>query len=317
MIVAITGGTGFIGRRLVLAHLAKGDAVRVLSRKNPQTVDFADKVEWHDGDLTMPETIRRFAGGADVLYHCAGEIRDAARMRAVHVDGTRALIGAAQGNIGRWVQLSSVGAYGAQRQGMVTEQTEPKPIGEYEITKTESDALVEKAFAAGAFETAILRPSNVYGAEMSNQSLFGLIAMIRRGLFFFIGPEGASANYIHVDNVVEALLRCGGDPRAKGQTYNLSDHRKLEQFVTTISGLLGCPVPATRLPEYPVRLAARLFGGIPGFPLTEARVDALTVRSQYSTSKIERELDYRHVVSMEAGLEGLVASWLQRTGAKQ
>jgi len=304
MIVAITGGTGFIGRKLVLRHLAQGDEVRVLSRSTA----VESGVQWHHGDLATAD-LNAFVDGADVLYHCAGEILDEARMQQVHVEGTQRLIDVAAGRIGRWVQLSSVGAYGRQREGVVTEQTVLKPLGMYEVTKVESDKLVNAAASSGSFEHTILRPSNVYGADMSNQSLFGLIRAIQSGMFFFIGKPGASANYIHADNVVEALLLCGSSDEANGQVFNLSDQRSLEGFVAVISTALGRPMPNLRFPECPVRLSAKLLGSLPGFPLNEARVDALTMRAIYSTDKIEQELGYRHVIYMEEGVQELVKAW--------
>ncbi|MGZ8257230.1 MAG: NAD-dependent epimerase/dehydratase family protein, partial [Gallionella sp.] len=145
---------------------------------------------------------------------------------------------------------------------------------------------------------------------MSNQSLFSLIRMVQRGWFFYLGKPGASANYIHVDNVVHALQLCAANTRAQGQIYNLSDYRTLEQFIDLIAGALNVQQPTLRLPEKPVRLLARWFGGLSKFPLTEARVDALTTRSIYATDKIERELGYRHLVSMEAGLLELVEEYM-------
>lgn len=313
MIVAVTGGgTGFIGHKVVQAHHARGDTVRILSRRDHGTSETPETVKWYRGDLSSPAKLQAFVDGADILYHCAGEIRDEQRMRKVHVEGTKLLIQAASGRIGRWVQLSSVGIYGIRREGVVTEQTGPRPVGMYEVTKAESDNLVGMAATGGAFEAAILRPSNVYGPEMRNQSLFGLISMIRRGWYFYIGPPGASANYIHVANVVDALIRCGCAPNVNGQIFNLSDYRPMEQFIATLAAALGRPAPAARLPELPVRLAAKLFGRIPGFPLTEARVDALTGRAIYSNAKIEQQLGYRHIVSMEEGLRELVGVWQQR-----
>jgi len=309
MIVAITGGTGFIGRKLVLRHLERGDEVRVLSRNSPSEVGLPHSVHWFRGDLSGTDDLQAFAGGADVLYHCAGEIGDESRMEAVHVVGTRRLIETATGRIDRWVQLSSTGAYGRQREGMVTERTDLNPRGMYEVTKVKSDGLVNAASSSGAFQHVILRPSIVYGAAMPNQSLYSLISMIRRGWFFFIGESGASANYIHVDNVVEALVLCGKMPQAKGQVYNVSDYRTMEEFVAIIAQHLGCAVPHLRLPALPVRVLAKLFGLIPGVPLTQARIDALTTRAIYSSEKIEQELGYRHPLSMEDGLSDLVGYW--------
>jgi len=310
-IIAITGATGFIGGKLVLKHLGQGDQVRVLSRHSPSKSGLPDSVQWFRGDLTNEADLHAFVEGVDVLYNCAGEIRDTARMEALHVGGTGRLIEATYGRIGRWVQLSSTGTYGQRRSGIITELSDLKPRGMYEVTKLQSDNLVQAASSSGAFQHVILRPSIVYGAGMPNQSLYSLISMIRRGWFFFIGRPGASANYIQVDNVVEALQLCAQTPEASGQVYNLSDCRRLDDFVACIAQSMGCEVPRTRFPEMPIRALATLIGGIPGMPLTRTRVDALTTRVIYSIEKIERELGYRHVVSMEDGLQGLVKAYKQ------
>jgi nucleoside-diphosphate-sugar epimerase len=309
MIIAITGGTGFIGKKLVLCHLARGDAVRVLTRRASGESGLPANTQHCHGDLTKSADLRPFVEGADVVYHCAGEVRNTELMQMVHVEGTRNLIKAAAGRIGRWIQLSSVGAYGRQRAGVVTEESAPNPCDTYEATKVESDSLVASAAANGAFDYAILRPSIVYGAQMSNRSLFGLISMIQRGLFFFIGKPGASANYIHVSNVVDALLLCASSPRAAGRIYNLSDYCSMEQFVAAIAKGLDVDVPRMRLPEAPVRLLARLARNVPGMPLTETRIDALTNRALYPSARIEQDLGYRHAISMEGGLLELVSHW--------
>jgi nucleoside-diphosphate-sugar epimerase len=133
--------------------------------------------------------------------------------------------------------------------------------------------------------------------------------MIQRGLFFFIGKPEATANYIHVDNVVHALVLCGENPNANGQIYNLSDHVFMEQFICDIAKELQVSMPNTRLPELPVRMAVKFFKNIPGFPLSVARVDALTGRAIYLSDKIKADLGYRHIVSIEAGVREVVDSW--------
>jgi nucleoside-diphosphate-sugar epimerase len=175
MNVAITGGTGFIGRGLVLRHIAAGDTVRVLSRQSRDQIGFPDVVKVHSGDLVSAgnsASLSRFVEGADVIYHCAGEITNASRMRLLHVGGTRKLAEAANGNIGHWVQLSSVGAYGPYRRGVVTEETHPRPTGVYEISKTESDQLVQQAAEHGAFSWGLQRnlwvSSGVFGGLQSS-----------------------------------------------------------------------------------------------------------------------------------------------------
>ena len=249
-----------------------------------------------------------FFRNVDVLYHCAAELGDQARMFAVHVDGTRALVGAAKGRVGRWVQLSSVGVYGPHRESEVTEATPPAPVGPYEETKAEADVIVRESM----IPTAILRPSIIFGDDMPNASLRQLVAMIDRGLFFYIGRPGASANYIHVDNVVDALMLCGRDERALGHTFNVSAHVTLERFVGTIAQALAKRPPRLRVPAALVKAALPLARLVPGFPLTRARIDALTTRATYPSTKIARALGYEHRVSTEEGLRTFVTALRSR-----
>ena len=322
MQVCVTGANGFIGRCLVDALSRQGYSIRVLTRR-PVCL-FPDGVQVIVGDLTSPDCpLDQFLEGCEVIFHCAGEIHDVAAMRLLHINGTQWLLKAVlkksiqTGKKIHWVQLSSVGAYGsphgpAKTDRIVTENTSPRPVGEYEVTKTRADDLVIKASESGLMTYSIVRPSNVFGAKMTNQSLFKMIAMIDCGLFFYIGKPGASANYVHVDNVVEGLISCGTQLAARGKVYNLSDQCMLEYFVGVIATNLGRTAPQKRIPEIIARLAGMTLGRLPGFPLTQARIDALVNRSIYPISHIQNELGYRYVISMEDGLRELVDTYKQR-----
>lgn len=309
-LIAITGGTGFIGRALYFAHLARGDAVRILTRSHVDSLLYPNNVSYYRADLFSVDDLTPFVNKVDVLYHCAGELRNKYAMHNVHVLGTNRLMMAASGRIGRWVQLSSVGVYGRQQNGFVDECAILNPCGVYEVTKNAADDLLVKAALNNHFELAVLRPSIVYGPDMSNQSLFQLIRMIDKGLFFYIGSPGATANYVHVGNVVDALMLAAGSPLPEnGRAYIVSDHCTMEEFVAMIAEALGRKPPRLRLPEGPVRLAARLCEGVPGFPLTTSRIDALTNRVVYSSRRIEQELGYRHRITMADGIGELVRAW--------
>ncbi|MDO8812848.1 MAG: NAD-dependent epimerase/dehydratase family protein [Gallionella sp.] len=314
MIVAITGGTGFIGKKLVARFAGRGDTVRLFSR-NPEASEKSSFVEAYKCDLAVTgvSELSSMLDGVDVLYHCAGQLKDPHTMRVLHVDATQKLAEAAARRVPHWVQLSSVGVYGPITRGIVTEDSALNPVGQYEITKAESDKIIIDAANKGGFSYSILRPSNVFGADMSNQSLFGMIAMIDKGLFFYIGKPGASANYIHVNNVAEGLIRCGTMPSAKGNTYNLSDHRTMEHFVGIISDALGRTPPRLKIPRAVAQLAGNTLGRLPGFPLTKSRVQALANYSLYPISRIQQQLGYQHIVSMEDGLRELVAAYKQRS----
>lgn len=306
MKVAITGATGFIGKLLVEKHLGLGDEVNILSRRKKADVTFHNKVNYFFGDLSDVNTLKDFTKNVDVLYHCAAEIREESKMKLINVEGTKNLIEAASRNIKHWVQLSSVGVYGPIYSGVVNETQPYNPINEYEITKLKSDLLVLEASKTEGFTNTIVRPTIVFGSEMRNASLFQLIKTIQKGYYFFVGQEGASANYVPVENVIEAIYLSGTNPNAINKIYNISSWITIEKFIRTIAEELNVPNPKFRFPIGMIKLLAKIFSFIPKNPLTVARVNALSNRTIYSISKIENELGYLPVANVEDSIRKLV-----------
>lgn len=311
MQVSITGATGFIGRRLVRYYEDSGANVHILSRRNIQWEN-KGKVFQYDLASCNASDLVSFIETSDIVYHCAAELNDESRMFPVNVEGTRKLLDVAAGRVGRFVHLSSTGIYGFKSDGIVDENTPINPQNSYEKSKAEADKQVTKFAKAGKLSCCMLCPSNVYGTDMSNQSLFQLISMINIGRFFFIGRAGAIMNYIHADNVVKALICCGTARLPEnGASYIISDYCTLEKLVTIISDALGRPVPGLRLPESLVKVGVALAKHLSNIPLTQSRVDALTSRVIYSTDHIQHELGYCHQITLEQGFEELVMKWIE------
>jgi nucleoside-diphosphate-sugar epimerase len=306
MKIAITGATGFIGKLLIKKHTDLGDEVHILTRKGIMN-EYRDKINFHIGDLSDVNSLLSFVESADVLYHCAAEIRNEAIMDRVNVEGTRNLIYAASGKIGHWVQLSSTGVYGPIYSGNVDENQVYNAVNEYERTKLESDFLVLEATSNKCFTSTIIRPSNVFGFQMTNTSLFELVKTIDSGLYFFVGfKKGASANYVPVENVIEALFLAATNPRANNEIYIISSWCTIEEFVGTIAKSLGKLGPKLRISIRFTKGVAMLTSFIPKNPLTVARINALSNRTIYKTTKIESQLSYKPVVSIEDTIKELV-----------
>ena len=317
MLVAITGGNGFVGKALVKSHLDQHDQVRVLTRKdNDKKLQKSNSIEFYKADLSNCKSsdLYDFVKDADVLYHCAGELSDIRLMEALHVNGTQTLLEAAQSvKLKRWVQLSSVGVYGSFPSTLVDENYPYNPIGIYETTKTQSDNLLLEAARNGKINCIILRPSIIYGTEMPNNSMYQLIGMIDRGLFFYIGRPGAIANYIHIDNVIYALNLCSQCViDTNYQIYNLSDSQSFEYLVSTISVKLGRTETKTRIPKLPLLILTKIISTFIKFPLTVNRINALSDRSVYDTTKLKKELGYQHKVSLKNGLIQMVDQYIKK-----
>ena len=187
MKIVITGASGFIGQLLKKKHLDLGDQVHILSRKERSELEYDPNLFYHKGDLLDFRTLDTFLIDTDVLYHCAAEIRDESKMQAVNIEGTENLLKASSGKIKHWVQLSSVGVYGPVYSGYVSEDYSYNPINQYEKTKLQSDLLVINSAKQNRFTYTLIRPSNVFGSEMRNASLFQLIKMINSG-YYFLSP---------------------------------------------------------------------------------------------------------------------------------
>jgi nucleoside-diphosphate-sugar epimerase len=306
MKIAITGATGFIGKLLVEKHIELGDEVRVLSRSEKKRINFNDKVQFYIGDLSDIDSLFEFVDNIDVLYHCAAEIKDESIMNLSNVEGTKNLIQAASGKIKHWVQLSSTGVYGPICTGVVNESQIYNPNNEYEKTKLKSDFLILEEAKNNNFTYSIIRPSNVFGFQMSNTSLFQLVKTIDKGFYFFIGKKGASANYVPVENVIEALYLAATNPNAKNGIYIISNWCTIEDFVNNIAKELGKSLPNRRISIGFIKFVAKLTSFIPRNPLTVTRVAALSNRVIYETTKIKKELDYKSVVTVEETIKKLV-----------
>lgn len=298
----VTGASGFIGLTLVKHLRSIGVPVIALSRKVGNALPAG--VDSVRGDLLAPECLPAdLFSRVSIVFHCAGEISRTSDMRRLHVEGTAGLLDLACQRTSkdpsrpiRWIQLSSVGAYGPGRMSgggrIVTEDTPVDPRGEYEITKTEADLLLLKASADGKIALTILRPSNVFGPGMPNRSLPGLLNAVRRGMFFYIGWRQAISTYVHVDDVARALMACAVNPNAEGKVYNLSNDCRLADLVNAVADASGRSRPRVHVPESLVRIVSSAFEGRSFWPLTSSRIDALVSRTSYPADLIKRELGF-------------------------
>lgn len=317
MKISITGASGFIGKILCTELVSLNHVVSILTRKNYSSIAGVAVVK---GDLISEgSSLQTFLDGADVVFHCAGEVRNEALMERLHVDGTKRLLNAVGATLRRngkpvhWVQLSSVGAYGvtgpdAHGNRTINEQSPEHPFGVYESSKTVSDQLVRDfAQQEPLFTFTILRPTVVIGSNMPNQSFHAMALMIKRGLFFRIGRKQAIANYVHVDDVVRALIQCLADVRARGKVFIVSNDCPLDMVVSTLAGAMNVPVPRWVMPEGLLRLLVMATSSWVKLPLTMTRIDALTKQTHYSSKLINETLCFSPLVSIPEIIPRLVA----------
>ena len=317
MNVLVTGANGFIGRHLVTALCKNGYEVRVASRKKEGFSTANVEVKYCDL-LDVNNSLDEVVSGCSIIFHCAGELRNESMMRPLHVDATNRLLSAAVREVkstGRkihWVQLSSVGVYGPPTTGkadsrVVTEACPERPVGEYETTKADSDKSLLAMSDTPGFSYSIVRPSNVIGADMPNDSVRALGNMVRRGLFFYIGKKGAIATYVHVDDVIDVMLLCATDPKASGEVFNVSNDCLFEEVIESMANAFSVSSPRVRMPEYLLRAVVCLMGKVIKLPITNERINALVSRTRYPTDKLKVVLGFQPKVNVVDAIGEIVA----------
>ena len=239
--LAITGGTGFVGGRLIELALAAGHKVRALTRR-PQEPRHG--VTWVDGALDKPDSLDRLADGADALIHVAGVINapDPAGFEAGNVMGTSAVLAAAEkARVGRFVHVSSLAA------------REPE-LSAYGASKAGSEALV----SASSLTSAIVRPPAVYGP--GDREMLELFRMAKRG--FVLLPPGGRLSVIHADDLAGLLLALADTNAPQGLLVEPDDGRHRgwshEEFGHALGRAVGRRVATFSTPRPILDIFSRL-----------------------------------------------------------
>ena len=301
--ILLTGATGFIGSAFLRKAIQNGWSVRIIVR-NANSYASLQGVEIIEGDLSEPMNWDFAVKDIDLIVNTAAELKDKRIMHRVNFEGpSRLLRAAVSSGVNRWVQLSSVGAYGRHVEGVITEETPERPASIYETTKARFDELLNRESQGQNIETSIIRPSNVYGKGMRNNAIKDMLRLISLGLFVFVGSPGSSANYVHVDDVVNALELCVLRSEAKNKTYIVSDWTTIEDMVYALSSGSGNKHLLTfRIPLQIAKLLSVVSKCLRINLLTSSRVMNMTLRTVYSTKKIRNELGWIPSVNIKEGL---------------
>ncbi len=257
MILAITGGTGFVGSTLIDLALADGHQLRALTRR-PQAP--RDGVTWIEGALDTPEALDRLVMDAEATIHVAGVVNAPTRagFAAGNIDGTREMIAAAlRAGVRRFGQVSSLAA------------REPT-LSTYGWSKAEADALLQSS----ALDWTIVRPPAVYGP--GDMEMFDLFRLASKGLALL--PPGGRLSAIHVADLARLLLALADGGPAK-HIYEPDDGRpggwSHAEFAHAIGAAVGRRVRPFATPRWLMRAAAAGDGLVRGdkAKLTRDRVD--------------------------------------------
>jgi len=325
----VTGGSGFIGGRLVERLRADGHTVRALARSE----EAAERIRARGGDpvrgdLSDPAAIANGAKGCELAFHAAATLGDWGRREDFergNVEGTQNVVNACrQASVRRLVHVGTEAALLAGEPLVEVDESaplRPDSPGLYSSTKARAEQLVLDASGDG-LETVVVRPRFVWGPG-DKAILPTMVELMRSGRFAWIGGGQHRTSTTHVDNAVEGLM-LGATRGRPGNAYFVTDGEPVvfREFVSELVATQGVEAPGRSIPSLVARVAAvtgetvwRLLP-LPGRPpLTRF---AYWVSARECTIRIDKareQLGYEPVKGIEEGLAELRAGPADRARA--
>ena len=308
----VTGGTGFLGGRLVERLRGRGDEVVVLVRSPARAARLeALGCELVKGDLGSRDALTRGMRGCDAVFHVAADYRigipasERGRMFAANVTGTLNVLDAAV-SVRRIVYVSTNNVVGNTRGELVDEtyvRSDRTWLSAYDESKFDANEIVRKRIADGA-PIVVAQPGGIYGPG-DHTDMGRILERAVRGKPVLLALGGVGLNWVHVDDVADGLL-LAHDRGEVGETYILGGELgTLRQAVEKAFEIGGHRPRIVSIPTGLLRLAAPL-GSLLGRNVREYLSAADGVTYWGKDDKARRELGYRPA-SLDAGLRRIFA----------
>jgi dihydroflavonol-4-reductase len=323
--VLITGASGFVGSAVLRQALRAGFSVRALVRPGSPRTDLPVTVQFVQGDLTDPNSLKTACAGCRYIFHVAAEYRltswGSARIFETNVTGTRNLMEEAlRAGVERVVYTSSVATLACYHDGASADERDAispqQAIGAYKRSKVLAERLVIDMVRQRDLPAVIVNPSTPVGPRDIRPTPTGKI-IVAAATGRMPAYVNTGLNLVHVDDVALGHLAALRRGRI-GERYVLGGNNVLfSQMMAEIAAMVGRTAPRIRIP-WSLALPAAVVGEARAYltgkePLaTWAGVLLSRHKMFFDSTKAERELGFTsrpHV----AGLRDAV-TWFGERG---
>ncbi|MCH8540190.1 MAG: NAD-dependent epimerase/dehydratase family protein [Opitutales bacterium] len=321
----LTGGGGFLGRYLVDAWLKQGHEVAILGRtEHPDLV--ARGIDFHQGDLSELETVRKACEGCEVVFHTAakaGVWGAKGSFWMTNFQGTQNVITACrEQGVQRLIHTSTPSVVFNRQPLRGVDESQPygsRWLCHYAESKAAAEKEVLAAHAPGQLQTVALRPHLIWG-KGDNHLIPRVVARARAGKLKIVGTGTNKVDLVHVRNAAAAHLLAeeklrDTDPVCGGKSYFITQGQPvvLWDWINALLKKLDIP-PVTRKVPLPVAYTAGALleavyaiAKIPGEPpMTRFVATELAKDHYFDISAARRDLGYNPRFSEEEGLRELV-----------
>lgn len=233
MIVAVTGGAGFIGSHLVEELVKRGYDVRVIDDLSHGSLgnlsNVLGDIDFCRGDVRKIEDLKPVLKGADAVIHEAAltsvpeSFEEEALYSEINVLGTENVLKLAKEYGLKVILASSCAIYGEPNEVPIKEMHPPNPSSPYAWTKYRMEQICEYYNAAFNVDAVILRYFNVYGRRQRKGTVVS--QFIRRAAenqpLIIYGDGNQTRDFIHVGDAVDATIRAMENDKVNGRIFNI------------------------------------------------------------------------------------------------
>ena len=230
--ILVTGGAGFIGHHLCRKLLEKGANLTIYDNlstgKIENVKDLPKPVKFIKGDVGNLEMLENNVGRVNVIFHLAAQVSVPYSMENPAEDfkanayGTLNILELARKKDARVVYTSSAAVYGKPAKTPTSENSPPNPISFYGLSKLVGENYCNMYIEKYGLEASIMRIANAYGPRCHGV-IADFITKIRKNprQLEIIGSGLQSRDFVHVSDVIEALILSATSKDALGQTFNV------------------------------------------------------------------------------------------------
>ncbi|MCI0559142.1 MAG: NAD(P)-dependent oxidoreductase [Nitrososphaera sp.] len=324
-IVLVTGGTGFLGKRLIHRLVTEGYSVRAVARRRSNTQPLEELgVEVFIADVADKDSLQKAFEGIDVLVHAAaGTSGKKEDCESATIQGTRNVLDLCNAYaIEKLVYISSCSVYGVadySTNQTVTEQSGlerfPSRRGYYAASKQQAEQIVLNAMKAGGRPIVVLRPGTIYGpGGKVFTRIMGL--SLANKIFLVFGNGRFELPLVYIDNLIDAILQAISNSIANNQIFNVVDTERItkklyiEELVKKLYRKSYCVyLPYSFL--YCLTWAQeQAFGVLRKTPfLTRYRLISSQRQIKYDTSKIASEIGWQPRITFNQAVAEIVSHW--------
>jgi nucleoside-diphosphate-sugar epimerase len=243
--VMITGGTGFIGGRLVeRLVIEEGAKIRAIVRNFSHASRLARfPIEMIGGDIIDEDVVSKAAEGCDVIFHCAHDFAGTQEhKKEVAVKGTENVCKAALKNgVKRLVYVSTVSVYGTTPDGDLDENSPKQPSEDgYTKIKRAAEELVMDYHRHHGLPVSIVQPTIVYG-PFSGAWTISPLKQLSTGQVVLPNEGQGFCNAVYIDDVIDAMFLAAIKDEAIGEVFLISHSEPVtwREFYGAMEELLG------------------------------------------------------------------------------